>query len=175
MRKAIPIEHKRCSAARGPIMGDDRYWFHLVPRKAVRSLGVHPKQPVLLAARGAAIDMDLYHTWLVELLRWIPLAAGDWSDLPDSRIFMDKNGAPTARRIFRALADLIAAGPAVVELPGPRVVRTTARSRSVVNVRLCYPRDELQNTFRQLGDFAEAMEGGEHLLFCSHWVERGMA
>ncbi len=168
----MPVKPLRAPGTPGPFSGDERYWFHLLPWESIPSLDARPEQQALLAHPLVPVPMDLFHSWLVGLLRWIPTVAGDWAALPDSRVFVDATGAATAQRVFQALGDLFSAGPPLVELPGLRVKLSSPGQRTEAFRELAYPRQELVAAFGQLAGFAEALGRGTHLLFCSYWVER---
>lgn len=155
-----------------PAVGDDQYWWHLLPLSAVESFRARPMQVALLDHSRRPIAMDFYHAWLVSFLRWIPTTAGTWDDLPDGRIYIDAAGAAVAKSIFRALAELFGAGPAVVEFP-PLPVVTWQGGKPIASRReLVYPREQLLDTFSALADFAAATSQGDHCLFFSYWVDR---
>jgi hypothetical protein len=144
----------------------------LLPRDSISSVEARPEQRVLLGNPLVPIDMSLYHSWLGGLFKGIPTAGGDWSALPDSRIFIDAKGAPAAKRLWCALAELFEAGPPVVELQEPRVVTDASGNRSDKVLLLSYPRQGLAAAFARLADFASVVAAGKHLLFCSYWLER---
>lgn len=155
-----------------PAGGDDQYWWHLVPASAVGSTRARPEQRVLLDHPRRPIAMDFYHAWLVSFLRWIPTTAGTWDDLPDGRIYIDAAGAAVAKGIFRALAELFRAGPAVVEFPPLPIVTWQGGKPTASRRELVYPREQLVDTFSTLADFAAATTQGNQCLFFSYWVDR---
>lgn len=168
----MPGQRQRGSGRVGPQTGDDQFWFHLLPKEAVTSPTARPSQRDLLANPMVSIPFDLYLCWLAFVFRWIPTESGDLGALLEGQAVVGWKGAGTAKRIFRALGELVAAGPPVVELPGPHVIRTVGESKSEFDLRLSSPQEEVQATFRRLTSFAETMERGSHLLVCAYWVER---
>ncbi len=167
------IQHKQArDLPSGPVVGDDRYWFHLLPSETVASLEARPEQKVLLKNRMQSVPMDFVHTWLAHFLRWIPTMKGNWDELPESRIFVGKDGAIVAKGIFHALTELASSGPSIVAFPGMEIVTWKSGTRSESVRELAFPRQELVATFEQLTDYARIVEQGQHLLFCSYWLQR---
>jgi len=157
---------------RYPFTGDDCYWFHLVPKAEVANPRVHPPQDVLLAQPMVPFEMDLYHTYFVPFLSWIPTAAGCWEAVPAEVVVIDGEGATQARRVFQALRTLFSAAPEQVPFPIPKMLYSGGAPPVHRTTVLKYLKEDLVTRMDTLAEFSTVVQTGSHVLFFSYWLQR---
>jgi hypothetical protein len=130
------------------------YYFHLVPADDLQDL-------VSAASRGeihdfptVAIPVDLFD-YILDTLEWIPTRFGRLARFPFERAAIASEGASIARCVFAAWKQLFsAAGQEIsLSLPGPH--------------KVVFCKDEIVLAMASLEQFAETLERGGKMIYCS--------
>jgi len=122
--------------------------------------------------RAVLLD-DAIILYLMDSLEWIPSFAPHRGE-PSTGLdhlgvtIIDTDGAPAARRIFSAWADLFSAGPPVLRLTerGTRIVGQPSDLAGIEPLQI--DRDETVDRLRTLADYADRVANSKDDLYILH-------
>jgi hypothetical protein len=139
------------------------YSFHLVATDLKPKLSTLERGRVLDSCPVGHLPEDLY--WYIsDTWTWIPTHGGLLSRVPFEKPIIAADGAKAAHRVFSAWAELFAAGPAELELTGPRIRSSTVPAREGTRLQLRFNRDTVVAQFRRIAKLGAIVMAGGHIL-----------